>query len=220
MTLLDRQRNVPIGELKIGEKILTAGEREVNFIGGKLREKGDEVYNFEVWRDHNYFVAGEKSNDWFLVHNAYPAIWKTLVPSNIFQNWVNPLRTQINPRAHLDDGRFETFSTGNNTQYEAIGGGDKIWADGIDLNRNALVDTKHNPGDFYTMDSYVEKPFLYVGLEDEFRRYALVIADTTTPVAELIIKISNNKEGTLLLFNHLARKYNVPTSVEINNWNP
>ena len=66
----DREAYVPIGDLNIGETVLTAGEKEVKFIGGKSREKGEHVYNFEVWRENNYFVGFEGSEDFVLVHNS------------------------------------------------------------------------------------------------------------------------------------------------------
>ena len=66
----DRQAYVPVGELTFGETVQTAGEREVKFIGGKAREKGEHVYNFEVWREHNYYVGFEASEEFVLVHNS------------------------------------------------------------------------------------------------------------------------------------------------------
>ena len=41
---LDREEYVPIGELEFGEKILTAGEREVKFISGKSRERRERMF--------------------------------------------------------------------------------------------------------------------------------------------------------------------------------
>ena len=216
----DRQEYIPIGEFTFGETVQTSSDREVKFIGGKAREKGEHVYNFEVWREHNYYVGFEGSEDFALVHNSCPKVKKTLVLPNVFQNWINTLKTKLNPRRNYDDGKFEKHVTGDDIQYEAVGGGDKIWADGIDVNRNAVVDAKHNPGDFYTLDSYLEKPFLYGDLEDEFRRYGKVIGDSSNPAAELIIKISNDKEASDLLFKHLGLKFNVPTSVEVVPWTP
>ena len=217
---VDRQDYVPVAELSLGENVQTSSDREVKFIGGKSREKGEHVYNIEVWREHNYYVGFEGSEGFVLVHNSCPKVKKTLVLPNVFQNWINTLKTKLNPRRNYDDGKFEKHVTGDDIQYEAVGGGEKIWADGIDINKNAVVDAKHNPGDFYTLDSYLEKPFLYGDLEDEFRRYAKVIGDSSNPAAELIIKISNDKEASDLLFKHLGLKFDVPTSVEVVPWTP
>ena len=68
----DRQAYIPVGELSFGETVQTAGDREVKFIRGKAREKGEYVYNFEVWREHNYFVGSEESDNFLLVHNTCP----------------------------------------------------------------------------------------------------------------------------------------------------
>jgi len=65
----DRETYIPIGELTFGESIETSSEREVKFIGVKSREKGEHVYNFEVWREHNYYVGFETSEEFVLVHN-------------------------------------------------------------------------------------------------------------------------------------------------------
>ena len=65
----DRQAYLPVGELTFGEVVQTSGDREIKFIGGKAREKGEHVYNFEVWREHNYYVGFEGSGEYVLVHN-------------------------------------------------------------------------------------------------------------------------------------------------------
>jgi hypothetical protein len=44
-------------EFNVGEQVMTAGEKIVKFIAGKQRDKGEEVYNYEVWREHNYYVG-------------------------------------------------------------------------------------------------------------------------------------------------------------------
>jgi len=49
---------------------MTAGEKVVKFIAGKQRDKSEPVYNFEVWRKHNYYVSSKESAEFILVHNA------------------------------------------------------------------------------------------------------------------------------------------------------
>jgi len=123
-----------------------------------------------------------------------------------FGDYIKTLKTKINPRKNLPDGKFEKRVTGDNIQYEAIGGGEKIWADGVEASKNALVDAKHNPGNFYTLDSYNKKPFLYGDLDNEFRRYAKIVADKSNPVEKLIIYISKENQNSILLFEHLGTK--------------
>jgi hypothetical protein len=69
----DQKAYVPIGEMTFGESVQTSSDREIKFIGGKSREKGEHVYNFEVWREHNnYYVGFEGIEDFILVHNTCP----------------------------------------------------------------------------------------------------------------------------------------------------
>lgn len=74
--------------------------------------------------------------------------------------WLKSLRTKINPRKDLPDGKFEKYVTGDDIQYEIVGGNEKIWADGIKIKENKVIDAKHNPGNFYTKESYDKKNFL------------------------------------------------------------
>lgn len=133
-------------------------------------------------------------------------------------NWLKSFKTKINPRKDFPDGKFEKYVTGDDIQYEIKGGNEKIWADGIKINENKVVDAKHNPGNFYTMKNYETKPFLYQDLESEFKRYSAIINDTTTPVNELIIYISKNNDDSIKLFEYLGNKYNVKTKVILKEW--
>jgi hypothetical protein len=137
-----------------------------------------------------------------------------------FADYVKTLKTKVNPRRDYPDGIFERHVTGDDIQYEAIGGGEKIWADGINSGKKALLDAKHNPGTFYTIESYNQKPFLYGDLEDEFRRYSKIISDKSNPVDELIIFISQDNQSSVKLFEHLGSKYKVPVKIELVPWKP
>ncbi|HYF70096.1 MAG TPA: hypothetical protein VD884_18270 [Ohtaekwangia sp.] len=146
--------------------------------------------------------------------------WGVVKGADDFADYVKTLKTKVNPRRDYPDGIFERHVTGDDIQYEAIGGGEKIWADGIDSGKKALLDAKHNPGTFYTIESYNQKPFLYGDLEDEFRRYSKIILDKSNPVDELVIFISQGNQSSVKLFEHLGSKYNVPVKVELVPWNP
>jgi hypothetical protein len=69
---IDRNNYIAVGELQLGEQVMTAGQKVVKFIAGKQRDKGEPVYNFEVWRDHNYYVGSKESGEFLLVHNTCP----------------------------------------------------------------------------------------------------------------------------------------------------
>lgn len=70
-------------------------------------------------------------------------VWKAVIKK--FDDYLQSLKTKVNPRKDLPDGVFERKVTGNDIQYEAVGGGEKIWADGIDNSKRTLLDAKHNP---------------------------------------------------------------------------
>lgn len=64
---VDQQRFVPIGEMEIGERVVTF-HGETKRIESKLPRPGPQwVYNLEVYGEHVYFV-GEQG---LLVHNSY-----------------------------------------------------------------------------------------------------------------------------------------------------
>ncbi len=66
--------------MAIGENVKVAGDRTATLTDARKRTNGPEkVYNFEVWREHNYFVGKEG----VLVHNSYP------IPINSWQEVVS-----------------------------------------------------------------------------------------------------------------------------------
>jgi len=136
----------------------------------------------------------------------------------VWDDWLQTLKSKINPRKNLSDGKFEKFVTGDDIQYEVIGNSEKIWADGVKIEENAIIDAKQNVGNFYTYESYIKKPFMYGDLEEEFRRYSKVISDKTNPAKKLIIYISNKNDDSVKLFEFLGNKYNVKTKVELIPW--
>jgi hypothetical protein len=157
------------GELKKGDAVQLVNGYSL-LETNKVNEPARVTYGIEVYQHHNYLVGVSS----ILVHNACPKITKVLTSSSSFRRWTNSLPTQLNPRRGKRDGRFEKYATGDDTQYR-LGSGqdkDKIYADGIDVDRNAAIDAKDNEGDFYTFDKYESKPFLFTGLEDEFRKYS------------------------------------------------
>lgn len=72
-------------------------------------------------------------------------------------------------------------------EYLAKGGGEKIWADGVDIEDTALVDAKHvrNPERSPYIEDSDFPDFLrddrLADIDDELRRYAAVIEDPLTP---------------------------------------
>ncbi len=72
---LEKQSYIPIGDLDIGEVIVSYSDENVSLIKSEPRNSQEYVYNFEVWRSHNYFVSKDLNYNWLLVHNA---CWKTV----------------------------------------------------------------------------------------------------------------------------------------------
>ena len=68
---IDRQDYVLAKDLYIGELVKSSSNKEIRFVEARFRKKGEFVYNFEVWREHNYYVSGNDGKDFVLVHNTY-----------------------------------------------------------------------------------------------------------------------------------------------------
>ena len=112
---VDRNAYIAVGELNTGEQVMTSGQEVVKFIAGKLRDKGEPVYNLEVWRAHNYYVGGRESGVFLLVHNSYPNIIK-------LSDWLkNPLIKGNKPKNFNNRGGFVTTTSGYNVPINEFG---------------------------------------------------------------------------------------------------
>ncbi len=70
---LDRQDYIPVGELRIGERVKNFAGTEIKLLSKAKRPNPEPVYNLEVYRDHNYLVGKGK----ILVHNTYIDVLST-----------------------------------------------------------------------------------------------------------------------------------------------
>ena len=168
---VDRQDYIPVGELQEGELVKSSSDKEVRFIGSKLRNKGESVYNFEVWREHNYFVSGNKGEDFILVHNTYgkwlagkaeftnPA--GTLVKFNKQSNWTE---TAIKSKRDLATGS-------KRLEYDAAL---KLKQSGLEVKGIGLIGNNGNIGD---LDVWTNKGMVEVKTSinkvkvDQIRKY-------------------------------------------------
>jgi hypothetical protein len=98
-------------------------------------------------------------------------------------------------------------------------GGEEIWADGINFQTGQLLEAKYieNPANSpYVSDSKIP-PFIRTkvvnDVENEFRRYAAVINDPTTPVLELQVIV--NIEEAVPFFEGLLLQFQLPGSVVV-----
>lgn len=77
----DRQLYIPIGEVKIGERLKTHNGQIVTLVAKQKRSKGvEKVYNLAIYRTHTFYAG----KDGFLVHNSYISN----VPLNKHQNFL------------------------------------------------------------------------------------------------------------------------------------
>jgi hypothetical protein len=63
---LDRQDYIPVGELRIGERVKNFAGTEIKLLSKAKRPNPEPVYNLEVYRNHNYLVGKGR----ILVHNT------------------------------------------------------------------------------------------------------------------------------------------------------
>jgi hypothetical protein len=211
----DRQDYVAIGEIKIGERIKVKGEQTAKLVSKTKRAtEGEKVYNIEIYRDHNFHVGEEG----LLVHNSCPKVWKSLISSTQFDNWITQWGTPKPQNSNATWAQFQKFATGSNNEIEINFSGTKIRADWYDSARNGVIDAKYLEGDYYNIDKYLQTPGIYGNLENEFVRYAQLANNNSSPIAQLIVKINKEDLNAKLLFEYLGTKHNVPTLVEVINW--
>ena len=76
----------------------------------------------ELFNDRTAPIGGDTNAR--LTHTAEDIAEKTAKID--IGKWLKSLRTKINPRKDLPDGKFEKYVTGDDIQYEIVGGNEKI----------------------------------------------------------------------------------------------
>lgn len=105
------------------------------------------------------------------------------------------------------------------TEYKATGGGEEVWADGIDAHTSELLDAKHvgkpNVSPFIPTSGI--PPFIrnkiVANLDDEFRRYGAVVNDPGNPVNGL--RVITNHPDAVPFFQGLMQQHGVPGRVVV-----
>ncbi|MFN6464900.1 MAG: DUF4157 domain-containing protein [Nostoc sp. DedVER02] len=131
--------------------------------------------------------------------------------------WRDKLEKKSTPSNSVRD-KFEITHTGQDN-FLVKGNGEKVWVDGIRPSDQFLLDAK-------CVDNLARSPFVpnskcpdfirknaVAQVEDEFRRYAAVIADSSTPVKGLEVIVSD--KAAQPFFEDLLKKYNIPGRVVI-----
>jgi hypothetical protein len=70
---LDRRGYIPIGDMRLGERLQTYDGSPCSLVSKSKRPKGDFVYNLEIEGVHNYWVGSPQASnekDMLLVHNS------------------------------------------------------------------------------------------------------------------------------------------------------
>ncbi|MGQ5226617.1 DUF6531 domain-containing protein [Streptomyces sp. yara] len=104
-------------------------------------------------------------------------------------------------------------------EYRATGGGERVWADGIDGNTAELLDAKHvgKPGDSPFIPGSKTPPFIrdkiIKDLDEEFRRYGAVVNDPNNPAVGL--RVVTNHPDAVPFFQGLMQQHGVPGRVVV-----
>lgn len=131
--------------------------------------------------------------------------------------WQQSLPKKPTPNGTVND-QYEIQHTGS-YNYQVTGGGEKVWADGIELQSRSLLEAKYvgTPGRSPFIEGSQCYPFVrakIVGqVEDEFRRYAAVLKDPSTPVKTLRVIINN--QDAVPFFEKLLAKYGIQGQVVV-----
>ena len=176
---VDREAWVSAIDLEIGERLKTlAGTTGVE--SRTKRQEPETVYNIEVEGDHVYRV-GESG---VLVHNNSPSC----------QQYIQTLQTQAASSGSSVDATFQRDECGR-TEYKIEGGGESIWADGIEENGCVVLDCKavrdpNNSPQLGTATQFFENMYRQDQMA-ELRRYEAVISDNCNPLTKLRIVVNN-----------------------------
>ncbi|NUL04853.1 hypothetical protein HRW07_16790 [Streptomyces lunaelactis] len=202
---VDLHRWVDAGDIRPGTLLRTAAGTAVqvsaveSFVGRRT------THDLTVSGSHTYYVAVGDSSA--LVHNNDCVTKYKLKLKTRPANYGNP-RQRAYQRRHAGD-----------TEYQAEGGGEKVWADGFDSDTGELIDAKF-------VDKPDKSPFIKdskapdfirekvdAEINDEFRRYAAVLKDKGTPVNKM--RIVTNDPRAVEYFQDKLRQYGIPGQVVV-----
>ncbi|WP_326652288.1 restriction endonuclease fold toxin-2 domain-containing protein [Streptomyces sp. NBC_01750] len=203
--VVDLRRWVHAGEIRPGAFLRTSAGTAIQIGAVRSFVKRQTTHDLTVSGIHTYYVAVGDSSA--LVHNNDCLTKYKLKLKTRPANYGNP-RQRAYQRRHAGD-----------TEYQAEGGGEKVWADGFDSNTGELIDAKF-------VDKPDRSPFIKdskapdfirekvdAEINDEFRRYAAVLKDKGTPVNKL--RIVTNDPRAVQYFQDKLRQYGIPGQVVV-----
>jgi RHS repeat-associated protein len=187
---------VPAGKLRSGHALNTADGRPAIVDHVRVHVGVANMYNLTVEELHTYYVlAGETP---VLVHNSKCV--------------VSDLRAAVGKGAARD----YQMSVAGMVEVRLRGGGEKIWADGVD--GTSILDAKYVSGKSSPfippgIKNAKVQGFIDADIANEMRRYAAVIGDGGNRYTDLRI-ITNNSDA-VPYFEEMMAKYGVPGSVSV-----
>jgi RHS repeat-associated protein len=134
-----------------------------------------------------------------------------------FDGWARTLPQKKTPTTTPND-RYEVAQTGEQN-YLVSGGGEKIWADGLDsastsvLEAKFIADPARSP--FVAGSSVPEfiRTKIVAEVTDEFRRYGAVVADPSNPLTQ--VQVIVNDAAAAPFFADLMRRLEIPGHVVV-----
>ncbi|WP_329119298.1 polymorphic toxin-type HINT domain-containing protein [Streptomyces sp. NBC_01465] len=186
---------VPAAELIPGHALKVESGPGATLLGAVVRTGSADMYNLTVEQLHTYYVlTGETP---VLVHNACGS-------SN--------LRIAVGKGASRD---YQMSTTGM-IEVRLHGGGEKIWADGVD--GDSILDAKFVSGKSSPfvppgIKNAKVQGFIDADIENEMRRYAAVIGDGENRYTNL--RIITNTSAAVPYFEGMMSKYGVPGAVSV-----
>ncbi len=130
-------------------------------------------------------------------------------------DWAANLPTKKTP-TNTEKDLYEVAQTGPHN-FKLTGGGEQIWADGLDAASGAALEAKFvvNPGRSPFIRGSKAPDFIrekIVGeVTDEFRRYAAVVADVENPILELTVFVNDRR--AVPFFEGLMRRFKIPGQI-------
>ncbi|MET8763573.1 polymorphic toxin-type HINT domain-containing protein [Lentzea sp. NPDC004782] len=196
----ERGEWVEAGKLRPGDDLRTpdGGVAEVRAV--QARVQFTAVFNLTIAGIHTYFVlAGGQA---LLVHNC----GKGPLPPGV---------TDSIPAQGRGVSKAYQITHAGPCEFECVGGGVKILADGLDdLDPSIMIDTKFvgNLGRSPYVPGSKAPDFIRDQVHkqqvDEMQRYAAIINDPNSPFTGL--RVVTNEEASAAYFAGLMQQYNVP----------
>jgi RHS repeat-associated protein len=189
-------------QLEAGDKVLD-DHGDLHTVAGIDHDVTFEpAWNLTVTGLHTYYVLAGATP--VLVHNCNTSY-----------------QLSLDTRPAVGSGNSQTYQTAHTgaTEYRAVGGGEKVWADGFDRNAGQLLDAKfvEKPGRSPFIPGSDIPDFIRSKIAaktaDEFRRYAAVINDPSNPLTGL--RVITNNSGAVPYFQGLMRQHGIPGSVVV-----